>query len=157
MELVEFLRARLDEDSTAAEAAAAERGPVWWYEGHFADLSGQVLAGEVLDGGSAVVRALTMTTRSDAEGEHIARHDPARVLAEVESKRQLVTGYALSVQAVEELTARREQLKAKGYDLLMTDMDLGSAVVRRDTLTGVVRLLALPYASHPDYDEAWRP
>ncbi|WP_329424024.1 DUF6221 family protein [Streptomyces sp. NBC_01268] len=26
-----------------------------------------------------------------------------------------------------------------------------------DKLTPVLRLLALPYADHPDYDEAWRP
>lgn len=86
-DLTQWLAARLDEDERIARAGAAVRGPTWWYEGYLDGMDGQVLAGDVLDGGSAAVRSLAMATRSDAEGEHAARHDPARVLREIDAKR----------------------------------------------------------------------
>ena len=54
--------------------------------------------------------------------------DPARVLAECEAKRRIVDWRAE--------TADREA---------------------QDVLDDVLQYLALPYADHPDYDEAWRP
>lgn len=56
-ELIEFLRARLDEDQQAAEQAQAEASSWWWNE------------------------------PESAPERHIARHKPARVLREVEAKR----------------------------------------------------------------------
>lgn len=54
--------------------------------------------------------------------EHIARHDPARVLAECEAKRRIMT------------------------------MDFE----RYGEQVELLYMLALPYAGHPDYEEAWR-
>lgn len=65
---------------------------------------------------------------------HIARHDPARVLAECEAKRRII---------------ERQQLFAGAVDA--ADLSV------LDELAGVLRLFALPYADHPDYDETWRP
>jgi hypothetical protein len=55
--------------------------------------------------------------------------DPARVLADVEAKRRIV-----------------ERCSAVDYAMPSTHL-----------AHGILAELALPYASHPDYREAWRP
>jgi hypothetical protein len=60
--------------------------------------------------------------------EHIARHDPARVLAEVDAKRRIIVE----------------------CESLIDD----PAVRAMET---ALCLLALPYADHPDYDQTWKP
>jgi len=68
---------------------------------------------------------------------------PARLLAEVEAKRQLVhlayeaTGLDMDKDLDRELDARQ----VSGIEFVGERM---------------LRALALPYADHPDYDEAWR-
>jgi hypothetical protein len=70
---------------------------------------------------------LYVTTRDRAH--LIIETDPARVLAECDAKRRIVAA----------------DWRAD---------DSGEAtLIRQD----VLRLLALPYADHPDYDETWRP
>ncbi|MFI8531784.1 DUF6221 family protein [Streptomyces aquilus] len=135
-DLVQWLRAQLDEDERIARAAASVRGPDWWFEGYFEDMDGQVLAGMVLDRGSSAVRSLAMTTRSDAEGEHAVRHDPARVLRQVDAERRLLDVHALN-----------------GW--VCDTCDNGEVEQTFPCLT--LRLLALPYADRPGYREEWRP
>jgi hypothetical protein len=65
---------------------------------------------------------------------HMARHDPARVLRRVAADRSILDKYRSLPRA--SLDYRKGQLHA--YDM-------------------VLRLLALPYVQHPDYDPAWRP
>lgn len=86
---------------------------------------------------------------STVAGEHIARHDPARVLAECEAKRRIV----------EELVRAKEALAAVLTYPASAERDASAALMRGIVaqLEGVVALLALPHASHPDYDERWRP
>ncbi|GAB2731670.1 hypothetical protein GCM10027072_27960 [Streptomyces bullii] len=91
------------------------------------------------------------------ERAHIVRHDPARVLREIDAKRQVVTGYVKAIETMEELALLRERMKASGQDTFMTEMERVSAIHRRDVLNGVLRLLALPYADRPGYREEWRP
>ena len=68
-----------------------------------------------------------------ADGAHIARHDPARVLREVEAKRRIV-----------DVAGRR------------LDRYIGTgAQVAFEWLT--LRLLALPYDDRDGYREEWRP
>jgi hypothetical protein len=105
MELVEFLRQRLDEDEAAAKA---------W---------------------------LPIGNPDAAQREHIARHDPARVLREVDSKRRIVEQYEAMQAGVE---------AAAGTILA------GAAKVRLGAYKFALKCLALPYADHPDYDEKWR-
>lgn len=57
-----------------------------------------------------------------------------RVLAECKAKRQIVERYAA---------------------LKPIPVDLAEGI--RGGLEYAVKVLALPYAGHPDYDEAWRP
>lgn len=97
-DLVEFLRARLDEDEKAAKA---------W---------------------------LPFGNSDAADRDHIARHDPARVLREVDAKRRLIQLY-------------EAQMETGGF--------VGTFYA--NTAEPSLRLLALPYADDPEYREEWRP
>lgn len=155
-DLVQFLRDRLNEDDAAARAVEDGSAPwdgQWVTDGQNAlrTRNGHVLAygHRTTDG-----RDLPMPLKPGL-AEHIARHDPARILREVEAKRQIVDTYALTVQLRDEAAAR---IKAAGdtpdaNDLDTWDRAQREAVILRDP----VALLALPYADHPDYRDDWRP
>ncbi|MDX2749629.1 DUF6221 family protein [Streptomyces scabiei] len=68
--------------------------------------------------------------------EHIVRHDPARVLREVEAKRRILTEHALN-----------------GW--VCTTCDNGD--VEQVYPCPTQRLLATVYADRPGYREVWRP
>jgi hypothetical protein len=77
---------------------------------------------------------------SEAVGDHIARHDPARALREVAAKRAIVEAYRQS------------------RDILMDNRetwDLVRAAVGAQRVT-VTRLAAV-WSDHPDYRAEWRP
>lgn len=93
-DLVQFLRARLDEDDQAARAAA-------WDE----DMAAKWRAGSTPYGGvqgaprwyvedayedAVVSRVDPQGSEDQGVAQHIARHDPARVLAEVDAKREML-------------------------------------------------------------------
>jgi hypothetical protein len=82
MTLVEFIEARLAEDEAAARAACRPRpdfgSPDRWEPG-------VGLPAEVMGPMESVAG-----TKSPAAAAHIARHDPARVLREVEAHRRMV-------------------------------------------------------------------
>lgn len=113
MTLTEFLLARIAEDEEAAHGAAAAM------QSNYGTGSWDVRP----DGRLGLGGGLSLGVGPVAP--HVARHDPARVLAECEAKRRIV----------EEVLPIHPD-----YDPLY-----------------VQRLLALPYADHPDYQEAWRP
>jgi hypothetical protein len=123
-DLVSFLRARLEEDQAAAEAApldAVECLTSW------IDYTN--------DGGES--------ERAEA---HLRRHDPARVLREVEAKRRIVDVH---------------------HDV--NDGDCAACVVGEwgypthgrghpaPWPCQTVRLLGLPFSDHPDYSPEWFP
>lgn len=140
--LLAFVNARLNEREQAARAAPGEH---WRYAG-----GDTVGAWTVYDGHWSIATMTTYDTKTydyktrmpglqpppdyidpDAVGQHIALNGPAQVLAEVESERALIA----------------ETIRPY----------LGA-----DTTTGRVawialRILAVPYASHADYREEWRP
>lgn len=113
--LAQFLFARLDEDEQAARRA----GDSFRQIGE----TGILVATE----GDQVEECATANWGGIAE--HIVRHDPARVLAEVDAKRRLI-GWVL-----------RWPLRPHPPS----------------SVDGVLELLALPYASHLDYREEWKP
>ncbi|GGT95142.1 DUF6221 family protein [Actinomadura citrea] len=129
MDLVEFLRARLDRDEQMARACS---GTPWK-----ATPSGTVSTdtGDPGTDGSAYVA----TAENGAYAEHIARHDPSRALAEVAARRQIVDDY-------------EKQAWILGQGHRTPELDAAQSVRE-----AVVRLLALPYAHHPAYQEEWRP
>jgi hypothetical protein len=101
-----------------------------------------------------------------AAGDLAQRFDPARVLAECEAKRAIVelhrpapsasfhhgsnTG---SVAAWAAVTDPEEDLEADAACETCGEFSEYAVPWPCQTL----RLLALPYADHPDYDEEWRP
>ncbi|MFE0088737.1 DUF6221 family protein [Streptomyces sp. NPDC059016] len=129
MELVDFLRARLDEDEQAARRA----GDSFRQIGE----TGVIVATE----GDRAEECASANWAGIAE--HIVRHDPARVLREVEAKRRMLTSYENAAVA---------QRAATGTPSVGDLMD-GSA----HSLRFALRLLALPYADHPDYRQEWKP
>lgn len=128
MDLVEFLTARLDEDEQAAMRVKSN----WRQIGE----TGVVVAS---DDGYAEECANGNWT---GIAEHIVRHDPVRVLAEVDAKRRII---ALCEPPLVDVTGpddtERQYIPGEGEPWGLP----------------VLRLMALPYAGHPDYDEAWRP
>ena len=120
--LTEFLLARIAEDEVVARLA---QSVIAGTDGDWQDVTqpltlAKTLAGEL------------WAQKYGYAYEHIARHDPARVLAECEAKRRIVE-------------AHRKQVE---------DDDPRAWIVASQI---ALRSLAAVYADHPDYDEAWRP
>lgn len=147
-DVVAFLRTRLDEDEAAARAA---NGPHWRPgDGNISEGGLYALDGDGADEGRGwaiawfdlgqtnpgrQLPALSSIERhAHANSVHAAKHDPARALREVEAKRRIL--------ALVTVNADGEPIYVDGYAEAWMD---------------VLRLLALPYASHPDYDPALAP
>jgi hypothetical protein len=124
-DLIAFLRARLDEDEMAARAAAEAAQTSVWMDG----AEGSVLG----VGGDMHLRGAVRSI--DDIGPHIARWDPARVLAEVEAKRRIVDW--------------SESVEAKFAEAGLGEHANGTHMV-------FARWLAEPYAEHPDYRPEWQ-
>ncbi|MDX2565245.1 DUF6221 family protein [Streptomyces sp. TX20-6-3] len=147
MELAKFVAARLDEDEQVAKRAGMKRrdDETWTYS---ADAGSEVRAASLGVTGRIV----------PVFGDHIARHDPARVLAEVDAKRRILASYTSAL-------AQKDLLRSQMRQVIDTDHDEFARLHKQETelfemgrkLRPVVAALALPYAGHPDYDEAWRP
>lgn len=157
MTITEFLAARHDEDEAVAQAASP--GP--WHTNAESD---EVLAMDditVAEGFALSGPQVRATTA------HIARHDPARVLADVAAKRAIIEDHGWKYADPYESwkgDAYRERYGDTRDSRLCTRCggtsphpNLGE-VERRDSWPcTTLRLLALPYAEHEDYDEEWRP
>jgi len=117
-DIVEFIKARVDEDERAAQACLSRDWTV---------RNGTLHDDQPFDSGDLGIERL----------RHIARHDPARVLREVEAKRRLLAKHAHVVDGTQSSWTWFE----------------GSESASRE----VAQLLALPFSDHPDYQEAWRP
>lgn len=126
-DLVGFLKARLDEDERLARGHR-QPSPSWGDFDMDGELRDDVNAGTVAYIPHAGDRA------------HIARHDPARVLADVDAKRRTVDRHA-------------QCGTGSGY------CDDGGHGWDGGDVLGCADLadLALPYADHADYREGWRP
>jgi hypothetical protein len=129
-DLVQFLRDRLDEDE-----ALAVSGETW----SAFEESSQGTRRVDVDYSIERVVACTRAWR----GLHIARHHPARVLAEVEAKRDVVARYEFACKEAAQPGISEEERE--------TRLQVAGA------LQSVVLCLAAPYADHPDYREEWRP
>jgi hypothetical protein len=135
VDLVQWLTAQLDED----ERIAREATPGPWVDqgGYVTDVGPDGLPRvQVTDYGSQDGEPEEDNPQGRADSAHIARHDPARVLAEVDAKRKLVERYE---RAMENRRAHPDDLASAGALL---------------ALHGAVKLLALPYADRSGYEEA---
>ena len=127
-DLVDFLRARLDDDEQTAREAAKIDGDQWSVAGPSSNDPDRV---EGNTGWGAVGYDMV-----EPVVHHVARHDPARVLREVAAKRAILERYAVSVKEAE-LSAGGW---ADGYDR---------------ALELCVRSVAAVYADHPAYRAEW--
>lgn len=122
-DLITWLRAQMDEDEEVARDAGSGR----WVAVDLAFVDDSE--------GHQVVRDEYMGAGAQA---HIARHGPARALAEVEAKRRILAEY--------ERYASERRRAMNGWD---PEARNPSPIVRF--------LAALPYADQPGYREEWRP
>lgn len=137
-DLVAFLNARYDE--RAAKARAAMHGG----EGRWTQPQSSHLSGRVVDErGETVVYDEGAPTEEQAA--HIVENDPARVLAEVEANRR----------TVELHRPVRKPSTGSGGGTVEDCAMCGHFPAQYPCAT--LRLRALPFADHPDYDERWRP
>lgn len=98
-------------------------------------------------GGRTQVANLETAWERDERGAHIARWDPARVLAECEAKRRLVD-YAFENAHI---------IDGEWGDSCSVD-EIRAGRCRdhgADAAWDVLRLLALPFADRPGYREEW--
>lgn len=130
--LVEFLAARLAEDEQdARDAAAMTDGGHWVSSYHM--VNGRRVEGVPR---RAVAECASFGGRYAAR--HSARHDPARVLREVEAARQALDHY--------------ERVRVHARTRAGVDYELALGAVEKQLM-----YRALAFADHPDYQEAWKP
>lgn len=178
-DLPAFLLARIGEDEAGVRAATP--GP-WRWEGdafdgdppycphgsewtdHGPDLFGGVVGPSgypesVISSGGYDASYLNIT-RPNAE--HIARHDPARVLADCAAKRAIVELH----RPYEKRTGWRDgrdvyEWLCRSCGGATPDTDPGGNLWlerwNEEAPCDTLRVLAQPFADHPDYDESWRP
>ncbi|MEU9640922.1 DUF6221 family protein [Streptomyces sp. NPDC048188] len=149
-ELVQWLRAQLnnDEEVATAPTRATWASAEWGFS--------------VVDGDPHVdlgtVHLDPVSGLNELEMRHIAEHDPARVLREVDARRRILDRFATAVED-------RVALRARMREVTDTDPDEFGRLHREESglieaaehLVPVVRLLALPYADRPGYRDEWRP
>ncbi|MDA8439376.1 MAG: DUF6221 family protein [Propionibacterium sp.] len=153
-DLTEFLLARIAEDEAVAEGAALDVG--WDGFGESRIRSGQRWVARYHEvcrprplPDEAPAEAFKRMTIADCgalglgPARHIARHDPARVLAECEAKRRIVAGLRESERLYDELC---DEDSDQRWEYLF----------RSEALTFAAKSLALPYADHPDFRGEWR-
>ena len=129
--LTDFLLARIAEDEEAARGTQHNDGPrtLEWRPGGKRRLSFDNGRGEAYEAVFAGNWDRVLIARDDGRlADHIARWDPARVLAECQAKRRIVERYAY----------------------LYEHGDSGD-------MRWALPLLALPYADHPDHRQEWTP
>lgn len=140
--LIDFLKNRFRDDERIALAAYA--GP--WVvqrldastlaDGNSADV---IATDQTRDGWGIAVDDQGFGACAVANAEHIAHHDPARILREVAAKRRILDEVVSLID---------------GLDMSVElDRGIGSGMTGESDL--LLLLLALPYRDHPDYLPEW--
>ncbi|MFC4516396.1 MULTISPECIES: DUF6221 family protein [Streptomyces] len=156
-DLAAFLRDRLDEDE---RIAAAVLGASWIRHEHVAGVhADDATPGRPYGTPVADCRRLPGGYEHGVDiAEHIVRHQPARVVAEIEAKREIVSRYVVALHEREALRARMRGMLGEGGDAFGQLLEHEHVLIRAaEALAPVVRLLSSPYADHPEYREEWRP
>jgi acyl transferase domain-containing protein len=133
-DLVQFLRARLDEDERIARAATD--GP-WRIDNEtYAESINAADGVQVVAGGRWGGEASVFDSTEDAI--HIAAHDPARVLAEVQAKRMLLDSIIPTMNDFE--------------DKIDEEWGTGDG---KHASAAFLRAWARVYRDHADFDPSW--
>lgn len=142
--LTEFLLARIEEE----EGVARHPTP------RDADLDDVTFWDEVAD---AQLHTAECGYRMGEFSDPCRCNAPARVLAECEAKRRIVEHheYGMGYRSLPWSWGAEEEAYEVCGACYERDADGYASNAKAPCLT--LRLLALPYADHPDYQEAWRP
>ena len=145
-DLVAFLNARLDEDELLAKRTNSGE---WTFDTH-----GQLLVNQ----GATISKIANLGV--SVFGWHIARHDPARVLREVEAKRAILRMHNRLTPYLESGFTYPAAANFCGY---CGPGDNWQAEHEPDHYPGAawpcqhVRILAAIWSEHPDYQQEWKP
>lgn len=145
-DLADFLRARLDEDEQAAQLMNQHYPAPWevadrgWMAHVTADAPGFRVVTQ-LEQGNGAPEGTDDLWLGEVIG-HVARHDPARVLAEIEAKRGILAMYDSLTETIHPPTS---------------GISLQAARTQQLAIMKTLKLLAAPYSDHPEYQETWRP
>jgi hypothetical protein len=159
--LVAFLRARWEEEEQAAhDAGYSSGGNDWTYTEHeLADKEVRTgrRRGILQMGDSGPIDSDDLEDGVSFDGHemaHIALHDPARVLAEVEAGRKLIAEYERVAREIREGALPTWE---DGTDEQTRELYLRRRKGYLDGLETALLFRALPHAGHEAYDERWRP
>jgi len=151
MELTEFLLARIGEDEDRAKRAAFGWGATWSVvTDEFEDWSTVHADGK---------RDMVGCEDGDVT-EHIARHDPARVLAECQAKRRIA---GLHHREIWHQPASTINDPKTGRPFVEESDHLGGCTIcagdssYADWPCDTLKALTAIYADHPDCDPGWKP
>lgn len=133
--LVAFLRERLDEDAAIAQASA---GAQWAAVGPSMVAVDAAWIGESKHARNRLGYVAAFEHEQDQS--HAVRHDPARVLAEVDAKRRILDEHQTTIMSQYWCATCHVPGDVPGSNWCMT-----------------LRLLAVPYAQHPSYRKEWTP
>lgn len=155
MNVVEFLRARLQEEEAVCLAI----------EQHWKSNAGDVSWPEFWAYGDLLSRLNWVSGGYDRiVGLHIAMHGPDATLADVASKRCLLDSYERLLEAVEENAAEsRRLLRSAGGDVSHVAVQRETIHHRRAQISENARILELvlctlaeAWEHHKDFDQAWK-
>lgn len=149
MNITEFLLARIDEDEQIARSAAESIPPDYLsyrdsVGATWEDADGLVKGGPDRNGYAVHLwdcEGSDTLCMAPAASTHVARHDPARVLAECAAKREMIEHAADATEFDQYI--RHERPSVDDWpDLFLGDF--------------MLRTLASVYKDHPDYQQEWQ-
>jgi Family of unknown function (DUF6221) len=133
-DLAGFLAARLEDLEAAAKAAESIHPSPWGGIGELADAAGQFIAYDTDRNGAVVPLSVS---------DHIALHDPVRVLREVDAKRKILALHHIETESYLD----GDGIERPGHHCWECD--------QREWPCPTLRALAAVWSDHPDYDPAW--
>jgi hypothetical protein len=158
-DLAQFLSDRLDDDEEVARDAAHLTPGHWTTEENYPVSVADELPAEA----DVFERAVAFDEGSPSEQQaaHIARHDPARVLAQVAIDREMLNEYDSLTRAYAAHRKEADRLKESADE----DVIRRNALRREaDYLPAILHILqrwakrkAALYDNHRDYRQEWRP
>jgi hypothetical protein len=145
-DIVEFIKTQLDIDDQLARAAGSTRSGAiasWWVDCRCPDKDAGIHADNCYE---CRVEGDNITIYDEGghdedQARHIARHDPAAVLAEVAAKRAVIELYETA----------RTALEASAGTVLA-----GATKLNLRAYANALRALAAPYAERPGFKPEWR-
>lgn len=140
--LVEWLREQLDEDERIASTADSRRGDGRWWVGAAKWGWGDPNFNTQIVGGGKPLADVDAEYSGPTTAEHIAEHDPDRVLREVAAKRAMVDYYVYKCDLANGHLGHSSDPELAGYHAT----GMGNAL----------RFLASIYSHREGYDPNWR-